>query len=330
MWPPAAATPAGAAAARRRDAGAAAAACSLLAASSGDEAPSRARQRWQRCCPQMTTAQWNPAERYRFDRQGYIKLSGALSASEVEELLALAQGNLPAGSSSDGDDDDKFTSIVPHCVSWGAACTRLVDHPAVVPVLESVLGPGFRLDHDYGIRMDWDGSELGTTRHTSQLHGGVGAVHVTVVWELSTVLPGEGGFACIPGTHSLTAAHRAALPHSRFPPWDDDSGVTYVTCEAGDCIIFTEELTHATAPYRGCNGRTTLFLKYCPRFLHHKGSDELYQDESHYPWGLTEQQRRIMRPVDEVLPFHPRGTRPSPSLPMQQLPTLGGATVAQL
>ena len=74
---------------------------------------------------------------------------------------------------------------------------------------------------------------------------------------------GEGGFACVAGSHNLSRRHQ--FPWPRRPPWPEESGVRTVPCRAGDCLIFTEEMTHATAPYKGKHGRTTLFLKSDPR-----------------------------------------------------------------
>ena len=204
---------------------------------------------------------WDAASRFTFDLQGYIHIPGALSESDLAALTELVEGEIDRRAPSESQ-DNAYTELCHHAVSWGGPCLSLVDHPAVAPALASILGPGYRLDHDYAIRMRWDGSAVGTTRHTSQLHGGVGAVHVTVVWELSDVGEGEGGFACVAGSHNLSRRHQ--YPWPRRPPWPEESGVRTVPCRAGDALIFTEEMTHATAPYKGKHGRTTLFLKSDP------------------------------------------------------------------
>ena len=59
------------------------------------------------------------------------------------------------------------------------------------------------------------------------------------------------------------------------------------------------------------------FSRYCPRFLHHKGFE--YAPFDQYE-GITASQRAIMRPADNALPYHARGT--DPNLAMRDLPGL--------
>ncbi len=100
----------------------------------------------------------------------------------------------------------------------------LLDLPTIRPYLESLLGRNYRLDHDY-IKID-----NAKRRNELHLHGGgqgtggasdlVGPTDggqcyyrfsndrffnglVAVAFELDTVLPGQGGFACIPGSHKV-------------------------------------------------------------------------------------------------------------------------------
>lgn len=144
-----------------------------------------------------------PEERFLFDLQGYLHLKHVLTPDEVTELNAIAGHQFPHPSDAVGE------RTAPDVLGWSPAYQTLLDHPQVLPYLIGMLGPYFRLDHDYLICMD-PGASRGP------LHGGMGgmpdwwyACHDGVIRNgLSTLLycltpatAGEGGFVCIPGSH---------------------------------------------------------------------------------------------------------------------------------
>ena len=193
----------------------------------------------------------------------------------------------------------------------------LIDNETMLPILEEILGdpswghapahmpealrPLFRLDHDNVHykpgRKPTDGPDVGGT-----LHGGPDSFHITCVYELKTVGPGDGGFGCVVGTHK-PEYHRKLLNidgdwkrnwvdtewTSRLENWDPDVPVHRVEARAGDCILFTEKLTHGTIPWAGSGERRTLFYKYVPFGMHH--GDVAY--DTHDP-ELTERQKQIL------------------------------------
>ena len=169
----------------------------------------------------------------------------------------------------------------------------LIDHPAVLEVVVELCGPYVRLDHAYGIVMAPGTSGLG-------LHGGAtpfdpaqyyvvrgGSIHcglVAVQWALVDHPPGAGGFCCVPGSH------KAAFP---LPAGHDPGVVREVPLAAGDLVLFTEALTHATVPWRGPGTRRTLLYKYSP------GSSTWAEDQRWPPELLSEltpRQQRLMQP----------------------------------
>jgi hypothetical protein len=84
---------------------------------------------------------------------------GVLSRSEVYELNALADAAWP------GEHDDSGMRRTSKVSQWGPRFLDLIDHPKVVPYLLDLVGPKFRIDHDYNIFMR-RGDALGG------LHGG--------------------------------------------------------------------------------------------------------------------------------------------------------------
>lgn len=246
----------------------------------------------------------NEQERYLFDLQGYLVVPNALDAAETAELDALM--------------DAKIGEMVPpeattyrfcgELLAWGAAYRRLIDNPRVLPYLEELLGPNFRLDHDYADIIRSGKGPIGT-----RLHGGAVPYHpaffyrchngeirnglIVVAYNLKDVNPGDGGFGCVPGSHKSNFVFPEAWRElDTMQPF-----MQAVTGPAGTAIIFTEALTHGTLPWRGAE-RRTLFYKYSPPTLSWARD---YYDAGRYE-DLTERQRAILEPPNAR--YRPRVT----------------------
>jgi Phytanoyl-CoA dioxygenase (PhyH) len=239
-------------------------------------------------------------ERYRFDVQGFVVRRDVLTLGEVAELNDAVH-SLGLGSPSSHDImSQRFSG---HLARHPAFLT-LLDHPAVIDLVVELCGPFARLDHAYGIVMDpgnvgldlhggghaWDPAQYYTVDRAG-MHTGL----VAVQWAISGSRPGDGGFACVPGSHKAAFA----------PPRTLSLGhplVAEVALGAGDVVLFTEALMHGTLPWRGANQRRTLLFKYSP------GSSS-WTDDHAPPLGLTpamlttRQQRLFQKP--SVANHHP-------------------------
>ena len=209
----------------------------------------------------------NDYERFFFDLNGYLVIENALTPEEVascneaieqqreririrppEESLARGAAALE-GAQGRGDVGGMLTWPKP----WSQPFRDLLTHPAIVPYLNELLGPGFRLDHLYGIMMTkgaegfvlHGGGNTGDLTHSYQYHNGLMRCGLTVVtWVLSDHGPGDGGFACIPGSHKSN--YEPPMDVKRL---ETDIGVVrQVEARAGSAIIFTEALCHGTLP----------------------------------------------------------------------------------
>jgi ectoine hydroxylase-related dioxygenase (phytanoyl-CoA dioxygenase family) len=200
-------------------------------------------------------------ERYRFDLSGYLVRRSVLTAQELERLNR-AIDNLRLAPARDSITSQRFTGVI----EAGGLMRDLMDHPAVIDIVRELCGEQARLDHAYGIVMSPGTSGLG-------VHGGSepfdpaqyyevrgGRIHTGLIaaqWALVDHRSGDGGFACIPGSHTS----RFMLPsevdvHHEL--------VTEVPLSAGDVVLFTEALIHATLPWIGPTQRRTLLYKYSP------------------------------------------------------------------
>ena len=230
-------------------------------------------------------------ELFAFDLEGYLIVKGVLPPEEVAALHAIALRQCDEATAS-------FQRTI-GASAWGAPCQALIDHPTIVPYLGEVLGPKFRLDHDFCVVTRTGGQD-------QELHGGAsernpdhwyayrdGVIRcgLTVVsFALSAVRPGDGGFCCIPGSHKsnfIDNVPRDVRSYRRTPHY-----LVQPVLEPGDAIIFTEALIHGTLPWTAEHERVALIYKYSPGHSAWMGT---YYDPSRYP-GLTEQQRRILAP----------------------------------
>ena len=232
-------------------------------------------------------------DRYLFDLQGYLTVPEAVSVEALDQLNEIVDSMVLADMTH-----EETARRWSHLLGRGPVFRDLIDNPVLLPILEELLGPEFRLDHEY---LDLIQSGMGPIG--SGLHGGSvpfrpieyywsgdGQIHsglVAVAYNLKDVGPDDGGFACVPGSHKSAFA---------FPDrWKDLSDphpcVRKVTGPAGTAVIFTEALAHGTLPWRGSEERRTLFYKYSPRSL--AWSRTLYNPDLYA--DLTDRQRDILR-----------------------------------
>lgn len=170
-----------------------------------------------------------PLEQYFFDVNGYVVRQNILSPAQVAELNAALDANaervklreggagLSRGSSAlaaehgRGDTGAFMQWPSPSCLPF----RRLLTHHPTVRLMLDLIGEGFHYHQANGITMT-----LGAEGHT--LHGGGGRhgrnhhnAHeysyregemynnlMGVMYQLADVNPGDGGFCCIPGSHS--------------------------------------------------------------------------------------------------------------------------------
>jgi len=234
----------------------------------------------------------NDNERFLFDLQGFLVVRDALSAEVVAQLNAILDEHI-AGETESDMRTHRFGGLL----TWGQPYRDLIDAPTIVPYLDELLGPQFRLDHDYADVIRSGKGPIGTTLHGGatpfdpsqyyHYHNGRMYNGLTVVaYNLKDVNPGDGGFACVPGSH------KSNYPYPReWQPLDDPQPcVERVTGPAGTAIIFTEALTHGTLPWQGADERRTVFLKYSPNPVSWAAT---YYDAEKYE-GLSDRQRAIL------------------------------------
>jgi hypothetical protein len=208
----------------------------------------------------------NEEERYLFDLWGYVNIENVLGEEELAELNALInQQSYPQPK-----DDEIYSQRFGGFLEWeNDAFRKLLKHPRIMPSLKELIGDKFRLDHAYGILMR-QGNPAGTLHgggtpydpaqyyvfRNGQMYNGL----TVVSWALTDMLPGQGGFCCIPGSHKSNFR----CPSHLRPVANNPKCMVSVHQKAGDAVIFTEALTHGTLPWDTDHYRRSILFKYSP------------------------------------------------------------------
>ena len=268
----------------------------------------------------------NDEEKYLFDLRGYLHVKNVLTPAQVTDLSdRLEARRSPGGKLSPGrkeqygsdrtryPEGESGAFSAKSLIEWGGTYVDLIDLPRIAPYLEALLGSKYRLDHDY-IKIDnaasqfkqlflhgggqgaggerdrvgpSDGGQCYYRYNNGRIYNGL----VAVAFELNTVQPGDGGFACVPGSHKvnfpLPADWRTSKTQEEMPECVDR-----VAAEAGDAIIFTEACAHGTVPWKGNSERRTIFYKYCP---HAVAWSPCYYNADRYG-ELSDNQRDMLMP----------------------------------
>lgn len=189
------------------------------------------------------------AQIYQFDLKGWICLPGLLTEEELVPVRAHQMKFLYERESLPPAERDNH----------GGPSQILLDHPAVVGVLNAVLSHqalaaedcyGFRYDHTYTSHRkaghdNWGPhggggyfNFCGNSHLYQMLPGRVHSGLTRVVWELNEVGPGDGVTMFLSGSHKAAFPRPEELSGRDSPLWE-----TY-SCPAGSAVVFTEALCH--------------------------------------------------------------------------------------
>ena len=232
-------------------------------------------------------------EKFRFDLQGFIVVKGVLSPEACRELSDLADEVWPE------KPDDGLFRRTEDISQWHQRFLDLADHPRILPYLIELIGSRLRLDHDYCIFMKegavrnqlHGGPRLFETDHWYHYSDGVMRNGLSVAtWALTDGRPGDGGFACVPGSHKTNFLK--LFPEDVRTFERDADYVVQPELLAGDVLIFTEALIHGTQPWKASHERRTLLYKYSPP---HSTWRIRQFDLADYP-EASDQQKRLLAP----------------------------------
>ena len=234
-------------------------------------------------------------EKYLYDLQGFLVVRNLLSADEVRALNAALDAN-PGRTSEHGPGGAldgtplagpktqyvHYEGMLTWNLPWCQPFRDLLAHPKLIPYLNTMMGRGWKLDHNIDVLTSKPGAQ-GTPFHGNSTGMFAGSTYY--------VNPGDGGLTVIPGSHKANFPMPGYVRHYE----DQQEIFHHITVKAGDLVIFNEATTHGALPWRGKGERRCVLHRYIPKYMHYDGG--VY--ETRMPeWTneLTEAQRAALEP----------------------------------
>jgi hypothetical protein len=157
----------------------------------------------------------NEEEKYLFDLQGYLAVPDALNSQQLQALNTILDERTA------DEMGDKSTHRFGRLLHWGQPYIDLLDNAPIVSYLEAMLGQHFRLDHIYcdvirgglgpiGAHLHGGGTPFDPVQYYHYRDGKMYNGLMVVAYNLHDVNPGDGGFACVPGSHKANYRFRAS------------------------------------------------------------------------------------------------------------------------
>jgi hypothetical protein len=223
---------------------------------------------------------------FELETYGFTVLPAVLAADEVADLRARN-----AALEASVGEDHRFAGRARHLsnlVAADPAYLRLIDHPAVLPVVEALVGPDLILG-------SLNSRILRPGDPAQELHGDVEApvrregrpLMVNTVWMLDDFTAENGATRVVPGSHRMPQpwppAERA-VPH-----------VVQATGTAGSVIVFDGRTWHGGGANRTERDRHGVFGHY------RAGRWMLFQCDPHRGFDpawlprMTPRQRQLLR-----------------------------------
>lgn len=254
----------------------------------------------------------NDEQKYIFDLQGYIVLKKVMPAkvlAECNEAMdrfeAMETSDYPHPISVGGTRSAAHLALS-NIVEGDPVFHQLIDLPEVLDIVKTVSGDTYRLNHTYSIsrwgpgectHLHFHGTPLVPKCQYRYHNGRMLSTLTKAVFPMFDAGVEDGCFAVIPGSHK-----------SNFPrPWgdhpDENPVLIPVEAEAGDCIIFTEALTHGSVVKTSERPRRTLYYCYSIGWMPDWGDSLFFSDN--VLDKLSEEHRDIVRLKTEyVEPEH--------------------------
>jgi hypothetical protein len=233
------------------------------------------------------------SELYSIDSLGLVRVRAAIpeaTAARLSETLANHSHGRPVAKAE--------------ILSIGPEFFELMVHPWTLVACERILGPGFRLDHAFGLTQppappNLHGGPL-TCQGSCFYHSSpsrtpafsVGRISVGIALTAQTAA--TGGFCYIPGSHKSSFSAHGSRVHSELLSGDfRDSTIVVPDLLPGDLCMFPDSLVHGTTPWSGSDVRRALYYMYSPGFMAWRPYAEI---ERHVTGATSEVQRRLLRP----------------------------------
>lgn len=237
-----------------------------------------------------------PEELYHFDLKGYLLVKRAFPTDLVREvhdqlceLEGLGKEHLPPRCIPNWTPVVNEYRIM-NIIECGDLFVQLIDHPQVMQRVEALVPAPIRLTEAYSISRR---RGIGIPLHAPPIadytvtQTGPSCKHLTAIVNLTDCGPEDGPLVVFEGSHKLgvpfpysflhpdwpvpthdtavAEAYLKAVPeHAIARPWEQIPGYKEMCVEAGDLVLFTEDLWHGAKELRSDRTRRTLYFAYSP------------------------------------------------------------------
>jgi hypothetical protein len=267
-----------------------------------------------------------PTEReiYFFDLHGFIIVRGALGRDEVAACNRVVDAYQDLGKNEwrgwvQGHDyGGKEGLNLQQIYEAGEPFERLIDHPSYIEKVRHFVGGDDTFDYHHGpLFIDECFANIRKPGEAITMHSGGGSANkrcqfrfhngrfhngqVNVLIALTDIGPGDGATMVVPASHKANFMH----PDLAGRTWgvaqtkDEVEGAIEVHLEAGDALVFVDQIQHGAAARLNPGQRRISVFRYGPswgNFRHgYRVSPELLE-------RLTPARRKIVQPMDPVLP----------------------------
>ena len=174
------------------------------------------------------------------------------------------------------------------------AFLELLDHPRVLPLVASLLGPNIFVYHCH-LDVHPPEPEVASTSMWHQDGGVINRdlestprprISVKVAYFLTDVgRPGRGNFVVLPGSHVRNAIARPANDDNELP------GAVPVLARPGDAVLFDRRLWHMRSRNASSLTRKAVFYAYTYRWVRQRDALEVRPD---LLAGLTPERRQLI------------------------------------
>ncbi len=235
----------------------------------------------------------NEIQKYEFDRLGYIVIKGLLTKEQSATLLAAMEDleshalqrlgqqprkvaawghdyrvDMERGYHTWGEKGEGKTLMVEDFWNAHPAFDMLLDHAPTLSYIREIIVGRFTINNSE-IRIRYTGNASKTHmggpidhKYRYAFTGGrIDCMMARMVYFVHDVGPDQGPFCVVPGTHKSNFKS----PYGNDP--DEEPGMVGLPVEAGDAILFTENLRHGGLTNLSARARKTLHVGYGPFWM---------------------------------------------------------------
>jgi ectoine hydroxylase-related dioxygenase (phytanoyl-CoA dioxygenase family) len=191
----------------------------------------------------------------QLDRDGYVVIERAVGSDVLDRIRAELDPYLGAGAHLGRNDFEGFaTNRVYALLAKAPSVAELVEHPAVLPILDALLLANFLLSANLAINL-----HPGETAQAWHIDDGFyrvprprPAIGISTIWAIDDFTTENGATQVIPGSHRW----------GEETPGDGHAAVD-VIMPAGSVVVFLGTLWHRGGANRSDGPRLAVTPQYC-------------------------------------------------------------------